>query len=89
MANLGTWVLDPNGYQNIATLTGITFTVGNTYNIQVIGNAHIRRGTEGRGINIINFKPFLYIPNEVEDIYIGVNETHVILNIDETVATDE
>lgn len=89
MANLGTWILNPQGYQNIETLTGITFTVKNTYNIQIIGKAYIRRGTIGKGILIEKSDPFDYTPNTVEDIYIAAQHNNVILNIDESEQSEQ
>lgn len=84
MANLGTWVLNPQGYQNIETLTGITFTIKNIYLIQIIGKAYFRRGTNGKGILIEKSDPFKYTPNTVEDVYIAAQHNNVILNIDES-----
>lgn len=40
MANLGTFTLKPNiEYQNLATVTGVTFESGKTYQLQITGRA--------------------------------------------------
>lgn len=86
MANLGTWHLTPSStHQNLTTLTGVSFTVGNKYVIQIIGKAFFRRGELGRGIYIDNNTPFEYKPSVEEDIFILVQNDGIDINIDESV----
>ena len=84
MANLGTWTITPNGYEEVESLTGVTFTAGNSYSMQIIGQAYIRRGSEGKGILINSDIPFDYNPSENDTLYISALY-NVELNIDETV----
>lgn len=42
MANLGTFTLEPNTeFQNLATVTGVTFTNGTTYQLQIRGDIYL------------------------------------------------
>ena len=42
MANIKTYTLNPNiEFQNVATITGITFESGKTYQIQVRGDIYL------------------------------------------------
>ena len=81
MANLYTGVIKTNGeYKKVSELTGITFTTGTDYTIQIQNSAYIREGTIGDGFFINNSNPFAYKSNG-EDLYIKVDYGYCVINI--------
>ena len=70
MANLGTFEINTNNeYVNLETLTGLTFTNGTSYTIQIQNTAFIREGTTGDGFIISDTKPFV-LKYQGDDVYI-------------------
>lgn len=69
MANLYTGALEFDGYKTVTELTGVSFTEGNTYTIQISNSAYIREGELGAGFLVSDNKPFQYIASS-EDLYI-------------------
>lgn len=70
MANLGTFTIDTQGtYQTLASITELTFTEGNTYTIQVLNAAYVREGEDGKGFEIDNSAPFVWVAGQ-DDLYI-------------------
>ena len=58
MANLWTGEVDTqNTYQDLATLSSLTFTADNIYGIQIDGVAYIREGFIGKGSLIKDLSP--------------------------------
>jgi len=82
MANLYTGTLTFNGYQTVSSLTGIAFTEGITYTIQIQNGAYVREGTTGEGFLILNEKPFQYTATD-EDLYIKrlKDNVPIVINI--------
>ena len=82
MANLYTGELSFDGYQTVSSLTGIAFTEGTTYTIQIQNGAYVREGTTGEGFLWDEIKPFQYTATD-EDLYIKQsNENpYIIINI--------
>ena len=69
MANLYTDSLEFDGYKTITELTGVTFTPGTVYTIQIQNAAYIREGQDGDGFLITDNKPFQYTASN-DDLYI-------------------
>lgn len=81
MANLGTFNIDTHGaYDTLTNLTGLTFTSGNRYSLQVQNTAYVREGTLGEGFLIDNTSPFDWIAGE-DDLYIKALYSSSIVNI--------
>ena len=81
MANLFTDKIVSLGYENLATLTGLTFTNDTKYNGEVDnGMAYIREGTTGRGftVNAGDRFDFTY---KGTPIYIKTNAEGIVLNL--------
>lgn len=70
MANLWTGRIETNGeYVKLAEATGLTFTSGNKYSIQIQNMAHLREGTVGEGVLINDITPITYTATS-DDLYI-------------------
>ena len=81
MANLYTGTLDTNNtYKTLTELTGLTFTSGTTYTIQIQNMAYIREGSTGVGFLINSILPFEYTAGS-DDLYIKNTYTPVVINI--------
>ena len=70
MANLHTGKYNFSGYKTIAELTGLTFTVGEKYKLQVQGVCYMREGTEGEGFLVSVLDPIDYTV-EPDELYLG------------------
>ena len=82
MANLYTGTIKCDGeYKNIATETGVTFTTGNTYQIQFLNTGYVREGVTGEGFFVSSSDPFSYKCNG-DDLYV-CNGSSVVINIAE------
>lgn len=80
MSNLYTGTIDTEGqYQTLASLTGLTFTDGNKYEIQIQNQAYVREGLTGDGFLINSDRPFIYTCAS-DDLYIKTN-TICVVNI--------
>lgn len=83
MANLWTGRVDANDeYQNLETLSGLTFTSGNKYQIQIQNTAWLREGTTGEGFIINNTKP-VTLNYKGDDVYIKSGTSGCVVNIAE------
>ena len=71
MANLYTGKHKFSGYKTLEELTGLTLESNKTYTIQVYGVCYIREGEVGDGFISTDTKPFSYIYDGVNDLYIG------------------
>lgn len=81
MTNLYSGTINTRGqYQNLATLTGLTFTVGTKYTIQIQNSAYIREGEVGNGFLISNIKPFI-LDYKGGDVFIKTEFWSVVVNI--------
>ena len=82
MANLWSGKIEDTGlYQNLETATGLTFTEGNTYAIQIEnGGAHIREGSTGRGFSVYDSK-IISFTKSADDIYIEPMSDSCFVNI--------
>lgn len=81
MANLGTFTVQTNGtYKTLAEVTDLTFTEGNSYQIQILNMAYLREGTVGEGVLINNITPITYTATS-DDLYIKANSC--VVNIAE------
>jgi len=81
MANLATIEVKTEGeYADLSELADVTFTSGNSYQIQVQNLAYLREGTEGDGFLITSDKPFTYVASGA-DLYIKAN--YAVVNIGE------
>lgn len=71
MANLWTGTVDTNGeYENLETVSELTFTADTTYTIQsYIGSYYLREGETGRG--------FLLDPHEKVQYTAGVDDLYI------------
>ena len=84
MSNLYTGDLEFDGFQTLTSLTGVAFTEGNTYTIQIQNGAYVREGTTGEGFLVPNERPFQYEATD-EDLYIKrlKDNTFIKVNIAE------
>ena len=81
MTNIYSGTIKTDGeYKTLMELTGITFTQGTVYTIQVINPAFLREGTTGSGFYIFDNKPFKYIAGS-DDLYIKVKYESCDINI--------
>lgn len=70
MANLFTDRIETNGeYVTLAEATGLTFTSGNKYSIQIQNMAYLREGTTGKGFFVNSDVPITYTATS-DDLYI-------------------
>lgn len=69
MSNLYTGVINSETFATVSSLTGVTFTEGNTYVIQIQNQAQLREGTTGEGFLINSTQPFKYTAGS-DDLYI-------------------
>lgn len=77
MANLCTKTISTNGeYITLAEATGITFTVGNNYVIQIQNVAYLREGEIGEGFMINDPAPIPYKARE-DELYIKAQNCKV------------
>lgn len=83
MANLGTFTVQTNGtYKTLAEVTDLTFTEGNSYQIQILNMAYLREGTTGGGFLVDNSTPIKYTATS-DDLYIKNNYGACVVNISE------
>lgn len=83
MSNLYTGTIQTNGeYVNLAELTGITFTEGTTYAIQLQNMAWLREGTDGKGFLFNRDKGYSWTCKG-DDLYIRTESQSVVINIAE------
>ena len=83
MSNLYTGKINTNGeYQNLATLTDITFTQDTVYAIQIQNMAWLREGLTGKGFVFDLNKGFNWTCKG-DDLYIKTENQPVIVNIAE------
>ncbi len=83
MANLYTGNINTNGkYVNLSTLTGVTFTEGTTYAIQIQNTAWLREGTDGQGFIFNKDKGYSWTCKG-DDLYIRTTLADAIINIAE------
>lgn len=81
MANLWTGVVQANAeYQDLSTLSSITFEEGTSYQIQCLNPCIVREGTVGGGFTIDNTKPFEFVAKG-DDLYIKVSRNSCTVNI--------
>ena len=81
MTNLWTGTVDTHGeYQDLATLSSLTFSSGTKYLIQIVGKGYLREGTEGEGFFIENSTPVEYVAGN-EDLYIRTHYPSCKVNI--------
>lgn len=87
MANLFSGVIDTSSaWQTLAELTGITFTEGKTYTIQILNAAYVREGAPDAdnnntgGFYIFDNKPFQYAAG-ADALYIKTPYQKVSINI--------
>lgn len=81
MANLHTEKYKFSGYKTIAELTGLTFTVGEKYSLQVQGVCYIREGTEGEGFLVTVLDPIDYTVESDELYFSCVGRRPFTLNV--------
>lgn len=75
MANLGTFTISTDGYETLASATGLTLTEGTKYTIQIINDAHLREGSTGKGVLIDNTTPITYTATS-DDLYINTDNSY-------------
>ena len=81
MANLATVEVKTGGeYVDLAELADVTFTSGNSYQIQVQNLAYLREGSVGDGFLVNTDKPFTYVASG-SDLYIKADDA--VVNIGE------
>lgn len=77
MANLCTKTISTDGeYITLAEATGITFTVGNNYMIQIQNVAYLREGTVDEGFMVNDPTPIPYEAKE-DELYIRAQNCKV------------
>lgn len=82
MANLYTGYVESNKeYVDLQEATGVTFTNGNSYQIQFQNKGYIRAGEIGEGF-LINFLEPFDLNYKGDDIYV-CSETKLKINISE------
>ena len=74
MANLGTFTISTDGYETLASKTGLTFTEGTKYTIQITNDAHLREGTTGEGFLVDSTVPITYTATS-DALYINTNNS--------------
>lgn len=80
MTNLYTGKIDTEGqYQNLETLTELTFTADTKYTIQVQNSAWIKEGSTGDGFYINDATPFTFTKG-TDDLYIKT-VSYCVVNI--------
>lgn len=79
MANLWTGTVDTRGqYQNLETLSGLTFSSGTTYTIQGWnGDYYLREGETGEGF-LVNTGEKVQFTASTDDLYIKTNSFNKI-----------
>ena len=80
MANLYTGTIKTETYKTLASLTGVTFTSGTKYVIQLRNSAYIREGTNGKGFIVLDSQPFEYTAGD-DDLYIKTYANGCTVNI--------
>ena len=80
MTNLYSGVIEADTHQTLASKTGVTFTEGTTYTIQIRGIAYLREGTTGTGFYVDKSDPIEYTANS-DDLYIKTLAPQCIVNI--------
>lgn len=81
MANLFTGSVNTQGeYQDISTLSGVTFVNDTTYTLQIQNTAWIREGETGKGFLVTDITPFYYTARG-NTLYIRTENFPAILNI--------
>lgn len=84
MANLWTGRINPNGtFQDLSNVSGITFTNGNKYQIQIQNSANIREGETGEGFYWDKLEPIIY-EHKGNSLYIKPNWLGCVVNIAES-----
>ena len=83
MANLFTGSIDTKGqYKTLAELTGLTFTSGNKYSIQIQNMAYLREGTVGGGFLINKTDPITYTASS-DNLYLKTDYQPCVVNVAE------
>lgn len=73
MANIYTAKHKFKGYKTLAELTGLTFTVGEKYKLQLQGVCYMREGTIGEGFLVAVTDPIQYTV-EPDELYLACVE---------------
>ena len=70
MSNLYTGTVDTNdSYESLATISGVTFTSGSKYVIQIANPAYLREGDTGKGFSVNTDFPIQYTAGD-DTLYI-------------------